>query len=225
MKTLNFQFTALCRLCGNYHRNHYAICAACMDLMIELGPACRYCAIPLPNDDLLVCGPCGVTPPAIDAVYTKYRFIEPLRTLIHAFKYESALYLSSFLTALMLEAKPDAFYTECLLPVPLHKSKLYQRGFNQAAILALELSKILNKPCELFRCDKIIATLPQAGLSAKVRQSNLTHAFRTKRLPYKHITLIDDLYTTGCTANEIAKTLKKQGVERVDIWCCARTCH
>ncbi|PJD92964.1 MAG: amidophosphoribosyltransferase [Legionella sp.] len=193
--------------------------------MLEpLGPACSFCAEPLPEQNPLICGACCMQRPCVDRVLTSYRFTEPLRTLIHAFKYESALYLSSLLIELMWAAKDPGYTTDCLIPVPLHQKRLQERGFNQAAILAVKLGQKLQKPYELYSCDKILATLPQAGLSAKERKTNLKHAFQARPVPYQHVTLVDDLFTTGSTANEVAKTLKQQGVQRVDVWCCARAC-
>lgn len=224
LKTIG-SVSALCHLCGRYHRHQYAICKPCSELLTRLGPACRHCAMPLPDTFPLICGACCMKLPKIDEVITAYRFIEPLRSLIHAFKYESALYLSSFLVSLMLEAIDEHYVTECLMPVPLHPARLRQRGFNQAAILALKLSSQLKIPCDLFGCSKIAATPSQAGLSAQQRHINLKEAFHAKHVPYLKVTLIDDLYTTGATANELAATLKKQGVQKVDIWCCARACQ
>jgi ComF family protein len=172
----------------------------------------------------MVCGTCCVKRPAVDRVITHYRFSEPLRTLIHAFKYDSALYLNAWLTGLLLDAKPEGYSTECLIPVPLHPNRLRQRGFNQAVLLTRALSKQLNLPHVLDACEKIALTPSQAGLSASQRQTNLNHSFHAKRLPYQHITLIDDVYTTGATANTIALLFKKQGLKRIDVWCCARTC-
>lgn len=218
------RLSAICRLCGQYHKERHAICHPCTQLLEPLGPACYSCAVPLPAQDPLRCGACSVQRPHLDRVITAHRFTEPLRTLIHAFKYESALYLTSLLTELMWSAKEVDYTTDCLIPIPLHHLRLKDRGFNQAAVLASQLSQKLQKPYDLYRCDKVIATLPQAGLSAKERQTNLKQAFRVSPLPYQHVTLIDDLFTTGSTANEVAKTLKQRGVERVDLWCCARAC-
>ncbi|MGV3740182.1 MAG: ComF family protein [Gammaproteobacteria bacterium] len=213
----------LCRICHQYHHNQHAICQACIGVLDPLGPACHSCANPLPQAKPPICGACAVHPPAIDRIFTSYRYTEPLRTLLHAFKYEAALYLTSFLADLILQALENSSDTECLIPIPLHKQRIRARGFNQAAVLTQYLSKILNKPYSLQGCDKILPTVAQAGLNAKQRRTNLLHAFQAKNLSYQHVTLIDDLYTTGATANEVAKTLKKQaGVQRVDLWCCAR---
>ncbi|MCX7090373.1 MAG: ComF family protein [Legionellales bacterium] len=220
-----FSLPALCRICHQYHRHPHAICHACTALLEPLGPACRSCAIPIPQQNPLICGACAVQPPALDNVITAYRFTEPLRTLLHAFKYEAALYLTSFLTHLMLQAKEEHYATECLMPIPLHRQRLHTRGFNQAAVLAQHLSTAIQIPYVLHQCKKIVPTVAQASLSAKQRRTNLHQAFQAAPLPYQHVTLIDDLFTTGATANEVARTLKQQaGVQRVDLWCCARAC-
>jgi ComF family protein len=112
---------------------------------------------------------------------------------------------------------------ECLIPIPMHPKKLKQRGFNQAAILAKSLARRLKIPYDLNSCQKIINTDPQASMDGEKRQTNVRGTFSVKPLPYQHVTLIDDLLTTGSTANELARVLKKSGVQRVDIWCCART--
>ena len=224
MRYLCTRMPALSYLCNRYHTQQHALCASCNDLIEPLGPACEYCATPLPDIKPMICGACCIKRLAVDRVITHYRFAEPLRTLIHAFKYDAALYLRSWLTQLLLDAKPEGYTTECLIPVPLHPTKLRQRGFNQAALLTQTLSHHLKLPHALDGCRKIAVTLPQAGLSAAQRQTNLNRSFQAQPLPYQHITLIDDVYTTGATANSIALLLKKQGLKRIDVWCCARTC-
>ncbi len=214
---------SLCRICNQYHRDPHAICQPCTALLEPLGPACHHCAVPLPDQTPLICGACLIKRPALDRVFVAYRYTEPLRTLIHAFKYEAALYLSSFLCDLMLQAKEECYTTDCLIPIPLHGKRLQKRGFNQTAILAQQLSALIQQPYALYACTKVVATNPQAGLTAKQRRSNLVQAFEASHLPYQHVTLVDDLYTTGATANEVAKTLKAQaGVQQVDLICCAR---
>lgn len=218
-----FRLPAICSLCQQYHTSRLAICTECDALLTPLGPACRYCAEPLPDSSFLVCGRCIQKKPAIDAVLTAYRFEEPLRTLLHAFKYREGLHLLSYLATRMEDALPTHPYpTECLIPVPMHPKRLRQRGFNQAAELAKYLSRRLNIACPISLCQKRINTAPQAQLTAHARRKNLAHAFIAKPSHYQHVTLIDDLLTTGSTANELARVLKQQGVARVDLWCCAR---
>lgn len=201
-----------------------AVCSDCIELITPLGPSCRYCACPLYDASYLVCGQCIKRPPQYDKAIVTYRFEEPLRSLLHHFKYHDGLYLSSFLSQLMLNAWQEHYpQPQCLIPVPMHPEKLKLRGFNQAAVLTKRLARHLNIPYDLTSCQKIINTNPQASLDSGQRQKNLRGAFQIKPLPYQHITLIDDLLTTGSTANELARTLKRSGIKRVDIWCCART--
>nr|WP_058513979.1 ComF family protein [Legionella santicrucis] len=188
-----------------------------------LGPGCRHCAYPLPDTHFLVCGHCIKKPPSFDRAIINYTFEEPLRSLLHQFKYHDGLYLTSFLSHLIFKSlSSQADMPQCLLPVPMHPQRIKRRGFNQAAVLARSLAKKLQLPCDLFSCQKILNTQPQAGLDEKQRRKNLRSAFITQQLPYQHVAIIDDLLTTGNTANELACTLKKSGVKQVDVWCCAR---
>lgn len=219
-----FCLPSLCFLCKQYHQSQAAVCKKCTELLVPLGPACSFCALPLPDANFLVCGQCCKKKPYLDQATAAYRFEEPLRTLVHEFKYHQGLYLCSFLATLMLQAKPAALaQTQCLLPVPMHPKRLRHRGFNQAAVLANYLGELLTLPCDLSFCEKIINTTPQAALNGKERQQNLRGSFAVKTARYQHVTLIDDLLTTGSTANELARVLKKTGVAHVDVWCCART--
>ena len=217
---------SICTLCNQFHKGLSAVCCHCIEFIKPLGSACRHCAYPLPDEEYLVCGQCIKKPPYFDNALIAYVFEEPLRSLLHRFKYHNNLHLCSFLCQLMLDAvqkQPVSTTAPCLIPVPMHSKRLRQRGFNQAAVLTKALARKLSLPYDLTSCQKIINTAPQASLDSEQRQKNLRNAFHSKALPYEHIILIDDLLTTGCTANELAKTLKETGVKRVDVWCCART--
>ena len=221
--TQKLALPSVCVLCHQYHRETITICKQCATLLKPIGPACSYCALPLPDEQFLVCGHCLQEKPAFDRTLTHYRFEEPLRTLLHEFKYHEALYLRNFLAKLMLDALPkQVIQTQCLIPVPLHPKRLRQRGFNQAAELSKLLAKQLKIPCELRLCSKVINTVPQVSVNSDERRKNLRQAFRSKAIPYQQVTLVDDLVTTGSTANELARILKQEGVARVDLWCCAR---
>jgi len=192
---------------------------------MPLGPACRHCATPLFETHLRVCGHCSQKKPHLDHVFAAYRFEEPLRTLLHDFKYRESLHLSKFFASLMQASFIDDIYqTECLIPVPSHKKRLRTRGFNHAVILAKYLAKKIQRPCLTSHIQKIIDSPSQAKLDAPARRRNIKNTFEIQKPPYKHVTLIDDLITTGSTANELAFQLKAQGVERVDLWCIAKTC-
>lgn len=222
--TQSLRLPVICTLCNQFHKGKLAVCYACIEFMPRLGPTCQYCAYPLPDAHYLICGQCIKKPPHFDRSFIAYQFVEPLRSLLHQFKYQNGLYLSSFLSHLILQSLPtQSNKPQCLIPVPMHPQRIRQRGFNQAAILARSLAKKLQLPCDFISCQKVINTAPQASLDGEQRQKNLRRAFSTPKLPYQHVALIDDLLTTGATANELALTLKKTGVQQVDVWCCART--
>ncbi len=214
-----------CSLCSEYHPTHSPLCTYCESLLMPLGAACAQCATPLPDAHFTQCGHCIKRPPSLDAVFAPYRFEEPLRTLLHDYKYREKLYLSHFLAEKMLLTSPAIIpKNTCFMPIPLHKKRLRKRGFNQAAILVNHLAKKLGKPCLLDHIQKIKNTLPQAALEAKARRQNIRNSFKIKPIPYQHVILIDDLITTGSTANELAYQLKKQGALSVQLWCIAKTC-
>jgi len=195
-----------------------------MGLIPLLGPSCHHCAFPLFDNAFAVCGYCIKKKPYFDTSTIAYSFEEPLRSLLHRFKYHNELYLGPFLSQLILNAwRHMPTYPQCLIPVPMHRQKIKSRGFNQTAILTRIIAKRLQIPYDLYFCKKIINTQPQAQLDGTKRRNNLQGAFTVCTLPYTHVALIDDLLTTGNTANELAHTLKKSGVERVELWCCART--
>lgn len=212
-----------CRLCSQYHAGLDAICAPCHAFLTPIITACTSCSRPLPDGHFMTCGECIKKKPYFDNVFAPYLFEEPLRTLLHEFKYQKGLYLLSFLANLIIQHQPPhADQTECLIPVPMHPRRLRHRGFNQAALLAKWIGKALNIPCQVDACQKIRHTLPQAALNATQRRHNLKQSFQNNAFTYQRVTLIDDLITTGSTVNELAKTLKQQGVEHVSVWCCAR---
>lgn len=214
---------SLCTLCKQFHKGPFAVCAFCTDLLKPLGPCCEQCAYPLPNNNPSRCGLCLKNPPPFDKAYIGFTFEEPLRSLLHQFKYHHALYLGAFLAQLMANSFPRAIdSTPCLIPVPMHPLRIKQRGFNQAAVLAKLLAKQLNLPFNLHGLKKVMNTSPQVSLNSQQRKNNLAQAFKAESIPYSHVILIDDLLTTGSTAKELATTLKKAGVTRVDICCCAR---
>lgn len=221
--TQKLRLPAICSLCNQFHRDKFPVCTYCIQFISPLGAVCPRCAHPLPDQHAALCGHCLKNPKHFNKVWVGYVFEEPLRSLLHQFKYHKGLYLKNFLCMLMLEAlKEKTKPSQCLIPVPMHSDRLKKRGFNHAAVLTRYLAKQLQMPYNLHACRKILNTAPQAALDSKQRQHNLKHAFYCDPLPYTHVTLVDDLMTTGCTANEVALSLLSAGVRQVDIWCCAK---
>lgn len=147
-----------------------------------------------------------------------------MRYLITSLKF-GAQYKNARLLGLLLAGrlKQTAERPDCILPVPLHKARYRQRGFNQAIEIARTVSKELQIPLDLTSCRRHSNTPHQTTLTAKQRRKNLKNAFSLiKPVQAQHIALLDDVMTTGSTVYELACLLKKAGVNRVDVWVCAR---
>lgn len=146
----------------------------------------------------------------IDALYSYSNYEDPLKEMIHYFKYHKIMRLGRQLGKLLSEIEKPS--VDVIIPVPLHYKKLRTREFNQSAILARELSKAWNIPA-LFDClVKIKNTQEQAALNRSERMGNIKDAFFIKKtLENKKVALVDDVITTGSTLGECAKTLKKYG--------------
>jgi ComF family protein len=116
-------------------------------------------------------------------------------------------------------------FPEAILPVPLHRARLRERGFNQAVELARPVAKALCLPLALGLCHRTHATPAQSGLgSAAVRRRNVAGAFRVRRdvNGLQRVVLVDDVVTTGATVTELATSLRAAGVTEVVVWACAR---
>ncbi len=114
---------------------------------------------------------------------------------------------------------------DLLIPIPLHKSRLRERGFNQALVLAREIEKRFPLPLDYLNLQRIRDTQPQINLKEKERRKNVRGAFglrEKQKVKGKRILLIDDVYTTGATVNECSRVLRKGGAKRVDILTLAR---
>ncbi len=146
-------------------------------------------------------------------------------------KYQSRLELINPivkpLAELLMEFYTDDGWPEVMLPVPLHRKRLLERGYDQALLLTKALRnqlKFVNLDIEDRLIKRQTNSAPQQSLDARDRKKNIRNAFTLRKQPeWEHVALIDDVVTTGATVNEITKLLKQCGVKRVDIWSIART--
>ncbi|PCI06631.1 MAG: phosphoribosyltransferase, partial [Gammaproteobacteria bacterium] len=191
---------------------------------------CVRCALPLADEDNknTLCGRCIQKLPEYDYAHSVFRYEEDVIGLIHQLKFRDKItYARSFGELLLTAIAPDddirSARPDCLLPVPLHPSRLRQRGFNQSIEIARVISKKYAIPIE---CNAVIRqrrTVSQTGLNAQQRQKNIRGAFAmVKPLQGKHALIIDDVITTGSTVNELSRLLKKNNVERVGVLSIAR---
>lgn len=210
-----------CSLCGTMSQ-YRAICSSCIQDLPLLGAACPRCALPISKSYL--CGQCLRHPPEQDSSFSLFRYHDPIDHLIADFKYHDKLYLSALFSQLMCEHLNNRRLPDLLIPIPLHPNRLRQRGYNQSLELAKALSKQLGIPICNNYLIRAIDTKSQASIPFKARKKNIQHAFALTqgKLP-AHIALIDDVLTTGHTADAAAKLLRKAGAHRIEVWTIART--
>lgn len=200
------------------------LCLACLRALPRMGFTCRTCALPLPFD-AKACGRCQQNMPAFDRVVTACPYTFPVDTMIGRFKFQGQQAMARPLIALLgndlkqcSDPKPDI-----LLPCPMHPARYRARGFNQAAIIAYELGRALQIPVDYQLCRRSAATRPQIRLDRKARLQNLAGVFVVNGRPPPHVAIVDDVVTTGATAQQLAKTLKAEGARTVSVWALART--
>jgi len=215
-------FPPRCLSCGEPGAAGRDICQACADGLPWLRSACQRCALPLPGADASsICGACQHSRSPLQLVRSAFVYQPPVNGLLLRFKFHRDLAAGRLLSALMAEALHDAERPQALVPVPLHRSRLRQRGYDQALELARPLARALRLP--LWQgLHRQRSTPPQSALDAAGRKRNLRGAFTVHGQLPAHVVLLDDVMTTGATLHAAALTLHRAGVQRVDAWVCAR---
>lgn len=212
-----------CYLCRLPADTDQLICRRCQTYFEENDTACHRCAMPMTTSSDTLCGQCQQASGYIDKTFAPWRYQQPLTRLIHDFKYFNALCLAPFLAQCILDKLPLSLpEIDYLVPMPIHQKRLKYRGYNQTSLLSKVLSKHTGIPLNQSLCHRIIFQAPQALLDQKDRLKNTKGAFIAKPVEQLHIVIIDDLITTGATANSLAKELKQHGARQIDLWCVAR---
>lgn len=208
-----------CLLCGD--RSQASLCAGCAaDLPRLAGPLCPVCATPFATP-APACGACLQSPPAFDATLAPLRYGFPVDRLIQSLKYSCRLASADFFAHSMLAGThPEG---TLLMPVPLSRQRLHERGFNQALEIARPLAHALALPLDATALTRPRDTLPQSRLPWRARKGNVRHAFECNRdLTGVAVIIVDDVMTTGATLDAVARTLKDHGATRVTNWVAAR---
>jgi ComF family protein len=214
-------------------------CSDCVNAFATIpSPMCTCCGVPLRSrqDQNHLCGDCIAHPKKFRMARAAMVFDQQLMAVIHRFKYAAKIQLARPLGGLMLSVFMHLWEGEkvdLLLPVPLHPKKFRNRGFNQSYFLVrswkaaadamrITLPDIAVHPNVLIRTK---ATVPQTGLGRRQRSKNVKDVFSLRfpeKVYGKKLLVVDDVYTTGATVNECARTLLKFGAERVDVLTLAR---
>lgn len=215
-----------CILCASHHGGQLGLCEPCLaELPWHKASQCPQCAL---LSDGSLCGSCLSTSPNFDATLATFTYGYPLDSLLQHYKYHANLNLAHTFASLWAGNHPTTGNInrslDLIIPIPMHKKRLKERGFNQALEIAKHLSKRLAIPLDYTSCERIKYTPPQASLKLKERISNMHGAFHCQQpLQNLNIAIVDDVMTTGASLNELAKTLKQAGASRVECWVMART--
>ena len=175
-----------------------------------------------------LCGECLVAERPFAVARAVGLYEDTLLTAIHLFKYRGRIGIGKILGNIMADFSGgiwDMKSFSVIMPVPLHKKRLRERGFNQAVILARAIAKRFALPLDFMALRREVLTAPQVGLGHEERSINVRGAFtvrKPERAAGKRILLVDDVYTTGSTLAECAKTLLKAGADSVAVLTLAR---
>ena len=214
---------SLCAVCHGWGAAR--VCEACIQRFARAAPRCARCALRVP-DGVATCGRCLATPPAFDRAVAAFDYAHPWAGLLLDFKFNGALDLAPALAAQLQGAvaarggpSPDL-----LLPVPLSAERLRERGFNQA----WEVARRLGRPA---RSDVLLRTRDtsrQADLPLARRAANLRGAFaidprQSGQVRGRSVAVVDDVLTSGATAEALAVALRQAGARDVMLWVLART--
>lgn len=230
-RALDILFPPRCLKCGEELEATGALCAACWPKIRFIGaPHCACCGLPFPYDvgAGALCGVCAQHPPDFDRARSVFVYDDESRDLVLRFKHadatDAAPGYGKWLARAGTELLGDA---DLLIPVPLHRHRLFARRYNQAALLVHALAQVSGRtaaPDALIRAKK---TRPHIDMGRSARLRNVAGAFAVHprwamALVGAHVVLVDDVFTTGATVSSCARVLRAAGAARVDVLTLAR---
>ncbi len=218
-----------CFICGeDVFNNKHIVCDHCIKTLPYLtGKLCLHCGEPLIADGNY-CKRCKGKKFLYDRAISPFKYTDEIKNLIIGLKYNNKKYNAKCLASFMADCfNATSLYADVIIPVPLCESRLKQRKYNQAEVLANEVSKHLNKKLLTNILFRVKETPSQTNLDFMERKKNLKDAFKVKGskkpIKDKFVLLIDDVFTTGATTTECAKALKKAGAKVVYVLTASHT--
>lgn len=220
-----------CPLCGEALAAQDGLCGACWnELAIPGEPCCASCQRPFRSDAVengAVCAPCLAAPPRHDGIAAATLYNEASRRLVLSFKHGGKIALAPMMARLMAARLPQDGENWLAVPVPLHRLRLWRRGFNQSALLAREIARLRGMRIAVDALRRRRATPSLGGLGRKARIRTLSGAIeiapRQRSLVEGcNVVLVDDVLTSGATSDACVRALKRAGAAKVVIACFAR---
>lgn len=212
-------WTQDCLLCGAPSAER-PLCPACEDDLPRLSRHCPRCALPTIGGE--ICGRCLRKAPFFDTADAVFTYSFPIDKLVQSFKYGQRLLLGEYFGHALAELATNLAFDR-IIPLPLHPSRLRQRGFNQALELARPISRLSATIIDTDSCRRCRATAAQAELPWRARAANVRGAFDCRAdLNGQRLLLVDDVLTTGASLNELARVVKLHGASAVSVLVLAR---
>ncbi|APR98274.1 ComF family protein [Wolbachia endosymbiont of Folsomia candida] len=226
-KATNLIFPNVCVSCECIIDKNHDLCSECNKKINFLTKHyCNVCGAVIANN-IYTCGKCIINPPPFKVLRSVFAYDQHSKNMIINFKFFDNLNYVKTYAKWMYQSHKDIFQNaEILMPIPLHKFRLFKRKYNQAALLTKELSKLSNLFYTPFAIKRLRHTTPQAGLSLKQREKNLKKAFSMESkeiIRDKVVILIDDVVTTGATARSCSQEILNSGAKEVRVLSLART--
>ncbi len=221
---LYFALPNHCLLCQRRAAKTQPLCDLCEYESDKFIPGCQRCGLILSNA-ASVCGACQKRPPSYSRFIAGVPYRFPFDHCVTQLKFHQRFLMADILAYLLAKQvnKVPSVIPDFIIPVPLHITRLKERGFNQADFIARRLQKYLPVKILQGACHKIKATPAQTELSGKQRVKNLRGVFAAEKcFDGLHLAIVDDVVTTGATVDELAKVLIKNGARQVDVWTATR---